>query len=68
MHRSTRKIMSTMRRIMLLKSAGLMAMGIALTGWDRVHWLLYVTPVLFTLFGATGVCPGRLLDKARAGT
>lgn len=34
--------------------------GIWLTGFDRIHWLLYL-PATFFLFSAiTGICPGMI--------
>ncbi|HHJ35383.1 MAG TPA: DUF2892 domain-containing protein [Gammaproteobacteria bacterium] len=39
----------------------LMWTGIWLTGFDTVHWLLYL-PAIFFLFSAlTGICPGMIL-------
>lgn len=37
--------------------------GIWLTGFDTVHWLLYM-PATFLLFSAlTGICPGMIFFK-----
>lgn len=37
--------------------------GIWLTGFDKVHWLLYA-PVLFFYFAAvTGICPGLIIAR-----
>jgi len=37
--------------------------GIWLTGFETVHWLLYI-PATFFLFSAiTGICPGMILFK-----
>ena len=37
--------------------------GIWLTGFDVVHWLLYI-PATFFLFSAiTGICPGIIFFK-----
>ncbi len=60
------------RRLMFVMTAGLILTGIGLSGWERVHWLLYVTPVLLGLFGLTGLCPAMALRrfgarKAKAG-
>ena len=37
--------------------------GIALTGFQQVHWLLYV-PAVFLIFAAlTGFCPGLIISR-----
>jgi hypothetical protein len=43
---------------------GLMVLlGIWLTGFNVVHWLLYV-PTAFLIFaGLTGICPGLIVNK-----
>jgi hypothetical protein len=35
--------------------------GIYLTGFDRVHWLIYLPAVLSVFALATGLCPGRYM-------
>jgi hypothetical protein len=37
--------------------------GIFLTGFDKVHWFLYVPVVLLLFAGLTGICPGLLFWK-----
>lgn len=56
-------------RFFLLVLGSILWLGIWLTGFDTVHWLLYV-PAVFLYFAAvTGICPGliisRMLFKAR---
>ncbi|MCG8426252.1 MAG: hypothetical protein MI754_02710, partial [Chromatiales bacterium] len=51
------------QRMMLMVTAKLVFIGIWLSGWSDVHWFLYVTPVLFTLFSVTGVCPATIKQK-----
>ncbi|MBU1236301.1 MAG: hypothetical protein KJ634_09860 [Gammaproteobacteria bacterium] len=47
-------------RMLFLSIAGVIALGIWLTGFDKAHWLLYV-PVAFLTFAAvTGICPGLI--------
>lgn len=49
--------------MLLLSIAGVIWTGIWLTGFDKVHWILYV-PVLFLSFaGITGICPLILWSK-----
>ncbi len=41
--------------------------GIYFTGFDMVHWLIYV-PAFFALFAfLTGLCPGMLLIRSILG-
>ncbi len=53
----------TAQRMLFLTIAGLLTGGIFLSGWDQVHWLLYVPAVMLVFAGATGICPGLLLYK-----
>lgn len=45
-------------RLFLLNAALFMLLGIWLTGFDQVHWFLYVLPGVFALSAAFGICPG----------
>lgn len=40
--------------------------GIYLTGFDKVHWLIYVPAVMAVFAFATGLCPGRWFICRRA--
>lgn len=49
------------QRMLFLMMAALILTGIWLTGFDVVHWFLYV-PLAALLFGGmTGVCPGLIV-------
>jgi len=37
--------------------------GIWLTGFDNVHWILYLPATFFLISALTGICPGMLLFK-----
>lgn len=37
--------------------------GIWLTGFDTVHWLLYLPAAFFLVAAVTGICPGMILFK-----
>ena len=56
-------------RFFFLVSGSIVWLGIALTGFAAVHWLLYVPAVFFAFAALTGICPGlivsRLLFRAR---
>ncbi len=50
-------------RMLFLMIAGLILLGIWLTGFNVVHWVLYI-PVAALVFAAvTGICPGYLIFK-----
>jgi len=45
-------------RMVYLTLAVLILLGITMTGFTQVHWLLYLPVVLLTFASATGFCPG----------
>lgn len=52
--------MSALRAFYLL-AALVILLGIALTGFDKVHWFLYVPVVMFLFAGLTGWCTSMWL-------
>lgn len=52
--------MSAIRMLFLTLSATLL-IGIWLTGFQNVHWFLYLPVIALTFAGITGICPGYLL-------
>jgi hypothetical protein len=38
-------------------------MGIWLTGFKVVHWLLYLPATFFLISAVTGICPGMIFFK-----
>lgn len=50
-------------RVLFLSTAGLILLGIWLTGFGVVHWVLYVPVIALAFAGATGICPGYMLFK-----
>lgn len=48
-------------RMVFLTVAGLLALGIYLTGFDKVHWLLYVPAAGLAFAALTGICPGLMI-------
>jgi hypothetical protein len=52
--------MSAMRMV-FLSLAALILLGIWLTGFSTVHWLLYVPVAGLAFAGITGICPSYLL-------
>lgn len=51
------------QRMLFLTVAILISVGIWLTGFNQVHWLLYVPVAALTFAGLTGICPGLILYK-----
>jgi len=54
--------MSAMRMLFLFMSAFIL-LGIWLTGFGVVHWVLYIPPAALVFAGVTGICPGLILFK-----
>ncbi|MCK5446175.1 MAG: hypothetical protein KAI73_11180 [Rhodospirillaceae bacterium] len=53
--------MGSALRLLLLTMSTVIFVGIWLSGYDQVHWLLYA-PASFMLFAAiTGICPGLII-------
>ena len=49
--------------MLFLTVAVLLGLGIWLTGWGQVHWLLYVLSGLLVFAGVTGICPTYMVFK-----
>ena len=45
-------------RMFLINSTLFMLAGIWLTGFEQVHWFMYVLPAIFTVSASLGICPG----------
>ena len=41
----------------------LFLVGIWLTGFEKVHWFMYVPIVVLIFAGITGICPGLIFWK-----
>jgi len=48
-------------RVLFFSISTLLFIGIGLTGFNTVHWLLYVPPMAMLIAGITGICPGLML-------
>lgn len=55
--------MSSALRVQFISTALMVLIGIWLTGFDRVHWFLYVPVAALTFAGITGICPGLMFWK-----
>jgi len=49
--------------MLFLFVAVLITIGIWLTGFNTVHWLLYVPVAALAFAGITGICPGYMLFR-----
>ncbi|MBI3563409.1 MAG: DUF2892 domain-containing protein [Gammaproteobacteria bacterium] len=54
--------MSAMR-VLFLVMAAIILLGIGLSGFRQVHWLLYFPVVALTFAGISGICPGLIILK-----
>ncbi len=54
--------MSAMR-MLFFTMAGLIMLGIWLTGFNVVHWVLYLPVAALVFAGVTGICPGYMLFR-----
>lgn len=53
---------SSMRLFVFLVGT-VIGVGIWLTGFATVHWLLYLPPVFFYFAAITGICPGFIFSR-----
>lgn len=50
-------------RFFLFFSGTLVWLGIGLTGFGTVHWVLYIPAVFFYFAVITGICPGMIISN-----
>jgi len=50
-------------RMLFLTIAALIMLGIYLTGFAVVHWLLYLPVAALVFAGITGICPGYMIFR-----
>jgi len=50
-------------RIFFLFMASFILLGIWLTGFNNIHWLLYIPPAFLLFAAITGICPGLIILK-----
>ena len=50
-------------RLFLFFVATFIWIGIWLTGFASVHWLLYLPPTLFYFAAITRICPGLIISR-----
>ncbi|HSG11635.1 MAG TPA: YgaP-like transmembrane domain [Gammaproteobacteria bacterium] len=54
--------MSAIRMLFIIMAA-LISVGIWLTGYQNVHWFLYIPPAALLFAGITGICPGYMVFR-----
>jgi hypothetical protein len=52
--------MSSAQRVHFISVSLIVFIGIWLTGFDKVHWFLYVPVISLAFAGITGICPGLI--------
>ena len=50
-------------RFFLLGASAIIWVGIWLTGFGIVQWLLYLPAVMLAFAALTGICPGMIISK-----
>ena len=55
--------LSKAMRLFFTVSGTVLWLGIWLTGFSVVHWLLYIPAMFFTFAVITGICPGLIISK-----
>ena len=54
---------SNAMRFFFLVVGSVILLGIWLTGFEKVHWLLYAPVVFFYFAAVTGICPGLIISR-----
>jgi len=54
-------------RVFFAVSGIILWLGIWLTGFETVHWLLYLPAAFFLFASATGICPGMIISRKITG-
>lgn len=50
-------------RLFVFLVGSMIWVGIWLTGFETVHWLLYAPPIFFYFAAITGICPGMIISR-----
>lgn len=54
-------------RLFFLVAGSILWLGIWLTGFAVVHWVLYLPAVFFYVAAITGICPGIIVSRLLLG-
>lgn len=55
--------MTAAMRVFFFVTGSVIWLGIWLTGFSGVHWLLYLPAAFFYFAALTGICPGLVLSR-----
>jgi len=50
----------TALRMVFITVSSLLLVGMWLTGFDKVHWIIYIPTAILMFSGLTGICPGTI--------
>lgn len=50
-------------RFFMLVAGTTIWLGIWLTGFNTIHWILYIPAVFFIFAAVTGICPGMIFSN-----
>jgi len=50
-------------RLLFLNMSLILWLGIWLTGFDTVHWVLYIPTAFISFAAITGICPGLIISN-----
>jgi hypothetical protein len=56
-------LISRALRFFFLVAGSILWLGMWLTGFGAVHWLLYVPAGFFVFAALTGICPGIIISR-----
>lgn len=59
----SKHVISSAMRFFFFFSGTVIWLGIWLSGFSAVHWLLYVTPTFFYFAALSSICPGLVLSR-----
>jgi hypothetical protein len=51
-------------RFFFLVAASWLWLGIWLTGFAIIHWIIYIPAAFFLFAAVTGICPGIIISNA----
>jgi len=54
---------SSSMRLFMFNASLIILVGIWLTGFDSVHWSLYLVPFFFIFAAVTGLCLGLVIPR-----
>lgn len=56
-------LLGSAMRFFFVVASTILWLGIWLTGFAEVHWLLYLPAIFFPFAAVTGICPGLIFSR-----